>query len=126
MVAYAADTPAQYLDLLEPDWRRDTLLELRRLILAAAPDWEEGIAYKMLGYSSGDELVMCLNAQKAYVSLYVGNADAVDPDGTLLAGLDRGKGCIRFKRSNAVADTRIDAFIQRAVALHGQGVDIGC
>lgn len=126
MVGYAAETPAQYLDMLDDDWRRDTVLQLRALIHAAAPDWNECIVYKMLGYRSGDDLVMCLNAQKQYVSLYVGNAESVDPDGTLLAGLDRGKGCIRFKRHVAVADTRIGVFIEHAARLHRDGVDIGC
>lgn len=126
MVMSSATTPAAYLDELADDWRKSTLLALRALILKHAPHWTEGMAYKMLGYRHGDELVMCLNAQKQYVSLYVGNANKVDADGSLLSGLDVGKGCIRFKRRNNVEDTRIDAFIARAVELHGAGLDIGC
>lgn len=130
MVSSAAATPEAYLAELDDDWRKVTLLALRALIHQHAPHWQEGMAYKMLGYrhtaGDDDDPVMCLNAQKQYVSLYVGNAHTIDPDGSLLRGLDVGKGCIRFKRKHAVEDTQIDAFIARAVKLHGEGVDIGC
>lgn len=121
-----ASSPAQYLEQLDDDWRKATLVSLRSLILEHAPDWEEGMAYKMLGYRDAGEVVMCLNAQKQYVSLYVGNAAKIDHDGSLLAGLDIGKGCIRFKRSVAVADTGIEQFIQRAVAMRRDGAEFGC
>lgn len=76
--------------------------------------------------TGASEIVFGLNAQKHYVSFYVGNAGTIDPDGSLLAGLDCGKGCIRFKKTQAVEKTRIDAFIEKAAELHRQGVDIGC
>lgn len=123
---YDVTTPEAYLKVLEADWRRETLLRLRALIQAKAPELVEGIAYKMLAYSDDSGLVFGLNAQKHYVSLYVGNASTIDPDGSLLAGLDRGKGCIRFKKSVPVESTRIEAFIERAVTLSRSGSDIGC
>ena len=126
MVQYAATTPEDYVAQLDEDWRKVTLLGLRALIQKHAPHWDEGITYKMLGYRDGDAVVMCLNAQKHYVSLYVGNAHKIDADGSLLIGLDVGKGCIRFKKTVAVADTQIDAFIQRAVSMQREGLDIGC
>lgn len=126
MVQSAASTPAEYIALLDEDWRKPTLLALRDLILKHAPAWDEGMAYKMLAYRAGAEVVMCLNAQKKYVSLYVGNAHKIDTDGSLLQGLDVGKGCIRFKRGVSVDDTEIEPFIARAVTLQRDGVDIGC
>ena len=80
----------------------------------------------MLSYGDERGAVFALNAQKGYVSFYVGNADKVDPSGELLGNLDRGKGCIRFKKSVKVPDTAIGAFISRAAAMRRQGGDIDC
>lgn len=123
---YDVKTPGEYLEALESDWRRDTLLRLRAMIQAQAPELVEGIDYKMLSYRDATDIVFGLNAQKHYVSFYVGNAGTVDPDGSLLAGLDHGKGCIRFKKSVAVEKTLIEAFIARAAELNRSGVDTGC
>lgn len=123
---YEAKTPAEYIRNLDKDWRLDTLQSIRKLIRSREPKVVEAINYKMLSYSDERGLVFHLNAQKSYVSLYVGDASKIDSDGTLLEGLDRGKGCIRFKKSTKVAETRIDAFIDKAFELRAQGVDIDC
>lgn len=123
---YDVTTPEEYLKALEADWRQDTLLQLRTIITAHAPELAEGIDYKMLSYRDAEGIVFGLNAQKHYVSFYVGDADKIDADGSLLAGMDRGKGCIRFKKTTAVAETRIAEFIARAAEFNRRGVDIGC
>jgi uncharacterized protein YdhG (YjbR/CyaY superfamily) len=123
---YDVRTPEEYLRVLEQDWRRDTLLALRELIQQNAPELKETIEYKMLCYEDERGAVFALNAQRGDVSLYVGNADKVDPSGELLGNLDRGKGCIRFKKSVKVPDTTIGAFISRAAAMRRQGGDIDC
>lgn len=123
---YDVKTPAEYIDALEDDWRREKIEHLRTLIKSKAPDFVEGIEYKMLNYSDDKGTIFHLNAQKNYVSLYTGNVKKVDPDGSLLKGIDVGKGCIRFKKSIAISDTRIDEFVERAVELWKNGEDIGC
>jgi len=123
---YDVTTPEEYLKALDADWRRETLLQLREIITSQAPELAEGIDYKMLSYRDAKDIVFGLNAQKHYVSFYVGNASTIDPDGSLLAGLDHGKGCIRFKKSTTVANTGIAEFIARAAELNRRGVDIGC
>lgn len=123
---YDVSTPDEYLSILEQDWRRDTLLSLREIIQRNAPELKEAIKYKMLSYEDDRGPVFALNAQKGYVSFYVGNAEKVDPAGELLGGLDCGKGCIRFKKSVKVTETRIDEFISRAAALRREGGDIEC
>ena len=82
-----ANTPSEYLDQLEDDWRRSKLLEIRDVIRAQAPELEESIHYKMLGYGIGDDYVFHLNTQRAYVSLYVGNISKIDPRGEFVKGL---------------------------------------
>ncbi|WP_305986744.1 iron chaperone [Roseibium sp. MMSF_3544] len=123
---YEAASPEEYLAQLETDWRRDSLMQIREIILSAAPDMEECIHYKMLGYTLDGSYVFHLNAQRNYVSLYVGDASRIDPKSELLKGLSVGKGCIRFSKTKSVAESRIGDFIGRAVELARQGVDIDC
>ena len=123
---YEVNTPAEYLEALEKDWRKETLLQIREIIKGKDPDLQEEIEYKMLGYRDDRGVIFHLNAQKNYVSLYLGNSSKVDTDGSLLKGLNLGKGCIRFKKSIAVSDTRIDEFIEKAIQLWKDGEDIGC
>jgi len=121
-----AKTPRLYLEALEDDWRRETLLELRDLVAAEAPDALEGMAYGMLSYTYEGKALFALNAQKSYVSLYVGDARKIDPDGSMLEGLNRGKGCVRFTKSVNVAETGIRAFIAEAARMAREGLDIDC
>lgn len=123
---YDVKTPEEYFKALEDDWRREKLLALRRIILSRAPELTEGIDYKMLSYGDDRGTVFHLNAQKNFVALYVGNAHKIDTDGSLLRGLDVGKGCIRIQKSVALAQTRLDEFVGRAVEMWKQGKDIDC
>ncbi len=45
---YEASTPEAYRSALEPDWRKEKLEQLRKLIITCGPELEEGIQYKML------------------------------------------------------------------------------
>ena len=102
---YNANTPAEYLDILEEDWRKEKLLQIRAIILEKGYGFKERINYKMLCYTDEKGDLLHLNAQKNYVSLYVGDSSKIDTDGSLLKGLDLGKGCIRFKKSVNIAET---------------------
>lgn len=121
-----ANTPSEYLDQLEDDWRRSKLLEIRDVIRAQAPELEESIHYKMLGYGIGDDYVFHLNTQRAYVSLYVGNISKIDPGGELVKGLSVGKGCIRFGKSVDVCITRTAEFVARGFEIWRLGGDLDC
>lgn len=123
---YDANTPSDYIDQLDDDWRREKLQSIRAIIKQQAPQLEERIHYKMLGYGIGDAYAFHLNAQRGYVSFYVGNASKVDPNGELLQGLNVGKGCIRFSKSKDIAETRIDEFIARAFDMWCKGENIDC
>ncbi|MDA4844017.1 iron chaperone [Hoeflea poritis] len=121
-----AKTPSEYIEQLENDWRCEKLQEIRALIKKQAPQLDERIHYKMLGYGHGDRYVFHLNAQRQYVSLYVGNASKIDPDNALLQGLNVGKGCIRFTKTKKITETRIDEFIARAIEMWRAGEDVDC
>ncbi|MEO1226298.1 MAG: DUF1801 domain-containing protein [Pseudomonadota bacterium] len=123
---YNVATPQDYLDALDADWRRDRLQTLRGIILDRAPALEEVISHKMLGYRDKRGVAFHLNAQKGYVSLYVGDIAKIDTDGALLKGIDCGKSCARFKKSNPIDTAKITALVDRAVDLWRQGADTGC
>lgn len=123
---YDAKTPSEYMEMLEDDWRKEKLQQIRRMILSSGPDLDEVISYKMLGYKDERGIVFHLNAQKDYVSFYVGDAKKVDPEGRYIKGIDMGKGCLRFKKSLSVFDTQIDKFIEIALKKWRAGEDIDC
>ena len=80
-----AATPEEYLSVLEHDWRKDRLLEIRDLFLAMTGA-TEGMNYKMLHYSVGTRGLGILNAQKGYVAIYMDDLSKLDPDGSLRVG----------------------------------------
>jgi uncharacterized protein YdhG (YjbR/CyaY superfamily) len=123
---YKAATASEYFEELERDWRRDKLLELHALIQKHGPELEASMKYGALSYGGEKGGAFGLNAQKASVNLYVGNAKKVDPTGDLLEGLSCGKGCIRFTKSVVVAETNIEAFIAKAMSMWRRGEYFGC
>lgn len=123
---YDVKTPSEYIEALDNDWRREKLLELRSLIKLTAPKLQEGLSYKMLCYGDTSSNVFHLNAQKNYVSLYVGDLKKVDPTGEMLKGINTGKSCIRFKKSLSLEETKIEEFIGKAVQLWEGGTNLEC
>ncbi len=123
---YDAKTAKEYLNLLENDWRKEKLLTIRQMILAYAPELEEVIRYKMLNYGKDDIYVFALNAQKHYVSLYVGTIDKVENAETLLAGYNYGKGCIRVKKTIKLEETGLEQFIHKTIDMWRAGEDTAC
>ncbi|GAA4272895.1 DUF1801 domain-containing protein [Aquimarina gracilis] len=84
---------------MEEDWRKEKVILIHNMILKEQ-GLKEYINYKMLAYGDGkQEPLLHLNAQKNYVSLYVGNIDKVEKARELLNPFDMGKGCIRIKKT---------------------------
>ena len=110
---HEAATPKEYLSVLDDDWRKQRLLDIRDVFLSV-PDAGEGMKYQMLHYSVGDVSLGILNAQKGYVAIYMDDLAAFDPDGSLRDGLDCGKSCVRVKKRTDMA--KVGALIARRVA----------
>ncbi len=123
---YNAATPQEYLNQLENDWRKEKLEQVRAMILNSAPELVEDIEYKMLSFGNGQQSLFNLNAQRNYVSLYVGNIGKIDQGRELLSDFDLGKGCIRIKKNVKLDETQLDVFIRKAIALWKKGKDLGC
>ncbi|WP_237458353.1 DUF1801 domain-containing protein [Pontibacillus yanchengensis] len=75
------------------------MLLIRQYILGHGPELKEGIQYKMLCYGDESSTLFNLNAQKSYVSLYVGIIEKIEGAKELLDGFDFGKVCIRISVS---------------------------
>ena len=123
---YEVKTPREYLDKLENDWRKKKLLTVREMIKKHGPDLIEGIEYKMLSFKSNKKTIFNLNAQRAYVSLYVGTINKVDNAQELLKGFDKGKGCIRIKKKVEIQETGLEEFIKRTIELWEKGGNTDC
>lgn len=128
MVQYDVSTPVEYLEILEEDWRKEKLLEVRKMILDYAPELDETIRYKMLNFGNKDKdtYVFALNAQKHYVSFYVGSISKVDPKGEMLTEFNLGKGCIRIRKTVHLSETQLEQFIQKTIDLWKKGEDVEC
>ena len=123
---YDVKTPEEYLEMLESDWRKDKLQEVRAMIKGQAPHLIEGIAYKMLCYGNGATNIFHLTAQQAYVSLYVGTIDKIENARELLKEFNMGKGCIRIKESINLSETKIEVFIQKVLQTWNEGGNTDC
>ena len=99
---YDAETPKAYLALLDDDWRKASLLEVRDLLLDV-PGVIEGMGYGMLQYKVDDDVFAHLNAQKGHVGVYLGDLDRLDSTGDIRTGARFGKSCLRMRKSDSVA-----------------------
>lgn len=102
------------------------MLAVRQLILKNWTDCNEGIEWGMLSFGDESKNIFHLTAQKGYVSLYVGDTNKVENADKMLDGFDRGKGCIRIKKSLDLSATKLEAFILGTIALHKAGGNMDC
>lgn len=123
---YDAKNAEQYLEMLEDDWRKEKLLAIRQMILSYGPELEESIRYKMLNFGRDEHYIFALNAQKHYVSLYVGTIDKIENAETLLTGYNYGKGCIRVKKTINLEETGLQDFIHKTIDMWRAGKDTYC
>ena len=123
---YDVKTPKEYLGLLEDDWRKELILEIREMILSNDSVLKEDIQYKMLCYGEEESILFYLNAQKAYVSLYVGDISKIENSRKLLREFDLGKGCIRVKKGINLQETGLEQFIIDCLKAWRAGKDLGC
>ncbi len=123
---YEVRSPEEYLQQLNEDWRKEKLLQVRDMILKQEAAPKEFIQYKMLAYGQGNNTVFHLNAQKNYVSLYIGDVNKINNGRELLAKLDLGKGCIRIKKTDDLENTPLNQFIGKALEKWNSGGDVSC
>lgn len=82
-----------------PEERREALTQLRNLCVKHLEGYTETMEYGMPSYKpEGGEVEVAFASQKNYISLYILKKPVFDKYREALAGLDLGKGCIRYRK----------------------------
>lgn len=123
---YEVNSPVEYLKQLEAGWKKDRLSQIRSILICQPLALEEGIEYKMLSYRYNGTSIFHLNAQKNYVSFYVGNLQKIPNASTLLSAFDLGKGCIRIRKKDDFSEERMKTFITAAIDVWRKGGETDC
>ncbi len=100
---YLKEVPAEQLPIVE---------HLRTLIREAVPSAKESIGYGMLQYNFPDGQFN-LAAQKNSVNLYGTSAKLIAEMAAELKGVDKGKGCLRFKKLEKVPTDALRTLLMR-------------
>jgi uncharacterized protein YdhG (YjbR/CyaY superfamily) len=100
MQSVATDVTS-YLEEL-PDDRRVSLAKLRQLCLDTLTGYEEGMSYGMPSYKKNGVVEVGFASQKNYISLYILKEGVVAAHRAQMAGLNVGKGCIRYSKPEKI------------------------
>jgi uncharacterized protein YdhG (YjbR/CyaY superfamily) len=98
-----------------PEARRVVLTGIRDACRRLLAGFAESMSYGVPTYSRDGIAEIAWASQKRYISLYVMRADVLDAHRGQLAGLDVGKGCIRY-RSPAGVDFAVVRSMLTAMA----------
>ncbi|MCX5342022.1 iron chaperone [Streptomyces atratus] len=101
MVRSEAKDVAGYLAEV-PETRRDALTRLRELCRAELAGFDEVMAYGMPAYERDGTAEIAFASQKQYISFYLMRSDVREAFAERLAGQDMGKGCLRFRKTEAI------------------------
>ena len=86
-----------------PEIRKDVLVRMRNLCVEVLEGYEESMEYGMPSYKKpGEEVEVAFASQKNYISLYIMKKPAMDKHRDKLAGLNVGKGCIRYSKPEKI------------------------
>ena len=100
MVMSKAKTVSEYLAETDAT-RKPALTKFRKLAKDSLKGCDEGIDYGMPVYKKDGEMVTAFANQKGYIAFYAGQK-AIEAHKAALKGIDCGKGCIRYKKIDAI------------------------
>lgn len=103
-----------------PDARRDALAGLRRLCRERLDGFEEAIRYGMPSYARDGVVEVAFASRKQYVSFHVLRTEVLDAHRSQLAGLDLGKGCIRYRRTDQIDVDLVASLLDATAAARGE------
>lgn len=110
MVQSNAATVDDWLTTVEPA-RAEAIRTLRQLCQARLPGWSERMQWGMPGYGPpGSDAVVSFNNQKQHIAFYPGPTTLAH-FADRLAGLDCGKGCVRYRRPDLMDFALIAAML---------------
>ncbi|KOU25349.1 hypothetical protein ADK52_11985 [Streptomyces sp. WM6372] len=85
-----------------PEERRAALTKVRQMCREELVGFSEVMAYGMPAYERDGACEMAFASQKQYISFYLMRSDVREAFEERLAGLDMGKGCLRFRRPEGI------------------------
>ncbi|MDQ0463891.1 uncharacterized protein YdhG (YjbR/CyaY superfamily) [Caulobacter ginsengisoli] len=121
MVQSTAATVDEYMETVAPE-RLEAMKRMRALFKEVLVGYEEGMNYGMPTYGPSGAYVTAFNSQKGYIAFYAGQT-AMAKFKDQLAGIDCGKGCIRYKKIEKI-DFDVVRGLLEDIAARNPGV--GC
>ncbi|WP_216215897.1 iron chaperone [Amycolatopsis aidingensis] len=115
----AADDVDEYLARV-PEERREALARLRSLCREELPGFTERMAYGMPSYQRDGTTDVGFASQKQYISIYLLRTDVLAAHADRLAGADRGKGCLRYRRPDAIDFELLRSMLRATAATRGE------
>ena len=109
------ETTTRYLEAL-PEAQRTALLELRRWIIAAAPDAEESLNYGVPAFKLGGKPLVSLGAAKKHCAFYVQSPAVSAAFAERLQGLDTSPGTVRFTPDKPLPRQLVEDLITARIA----------
>ena len=113
-----ADDVDTYL-ALAPEGRRAALGEMRDACRTLLAGFDESMRYGMPAYSRDGVTEITWASQKRYISLYVMRTDVLNAHRSQLAGVNVGKGCIRYRSPAAVNLAVVRSMLTAVAASQG-------
>jgi uncharacterized protein YdhG (YjbR/CyaY superfamily) len=111
MISHARDVTAYVAEV--PAARRAAIKKLRSLCRKSLKGYREGMEYGLPCYKKDGVPEISFANQKQYIALYVLKKDVLDEFRTALSGASIGKGCIRFKKPEAIDFSVVEQFLLR-------------
>ena len=99
-----------------PEKRVAALQKIRELCLAHLPDHEEGMVYKMPSYKRKNQVEVAFASQKQHICVYFLIHEVMLDNKERLAGLNHGKGCIRYANPEKINYDLLIYFLKLTVA----------
>ncbi|MFF0637291.1 iron chaperone [Nocardia sp. NPDC004151] len=113
-----ASTVDDYLGEL-PEDRRPVVTQLRELCRDTLTGFREAMAYGMPVYERDGTAEIAFASQKHYISFYLMRSDLRETFAEHLDTKDMGKGCLRFRKPEAVDFDLLRTILEATAASRG-------
>ncbi|WP_419995108.1 iron chaperone [Streptomyces boninensis] len=119
MVQSAAEDVDGYMAEV-PKERQAALAALRQACRDELEGFTEVMAYGMPAYERHGTVEIAFASQKQYISFYLLRTDVREAFKDRLADQDMGKGCLRFRKPDAIDDKLIRDLLKATAAAPGK------
>jgi len=110
-----AKTVDEYL-MQVPEKRVAALQKIRKLCLEHLPNHEEDMVYKMPSYRHNNQVEVAFASQKQHICVYFLIHEVMLNNKERLAGLNHGKGCIRYANPDKLDYDLLTDFLKLTAA----------